>query len=79
MNGGGQAQEGQSIRRLAGRWYLLAYILTLLAPFTPSQLAPASLDAWRGQSHILQRRFRKHPDKYLADRQMRLIQLDLPP
>ncbi len=71
-----------------GAVHVIAFLLTLLAPFTAAQLAPTNLGAWRTQRHtleacrqsrVLQRRFRRHPDIYLADLEMRLLRLDLPP
>lgn len=82
------AKKAKASVVLRGAVHMLAFVLTLLAPLTPVQLAPADLDAWRTQRHvlqvrrqsrILQRRFRHHPEKYLAELELRLLQLDLPP
>lgn len=73
---------------LRGAVHVLAFVLTLLAPFSPAQLVPADLSAWRKlrctlqvrrQSRILQRRFRRNPEKYLSELEERLLRPDLPP
>lgn len=71
-----------------GAVHVLAFVLTLLAPFAPAQLAPTDLNAWkalrhalqlRRQSRVLQRRFRRNPEKYLSELEERLLRPDLPP
>ena len=73
---------------LRGAVHVFAYVLTVLAPFTAEQLAPADLEAWRKQrrtlrarrqTRVLQRRFRRNPGKYLAELEGRLLRLNLPP
>jgi hypothetical protein len=73
---------------LRGSVHVFAYVLTVLAPFTAGQLAPADLEAWRAQrrtlrarsqTRLLQRRFRRNPGKYLTELEGRLLRLDLPP
>jgi hypothetical protein len=67
---------------------LVAATLSCMCPLTPEQLVPTDLQAWqaqrrclqqRRQAWILQRRFRRQPDEYLAALEERLIKLSLPP
>ena len=67
---------------------VVAATATRVCPLTPEQLAPTDLEAWRiqrrrrqrpHQSRVLQRRFRRQPDEYLAALEERLIKLSLPP
>lgn len=61
---------------------------TATYPLTPEQLAPRDTEAWRAQrqrlacrqhARVLQRRFRRQPDAYLAALEERLVKLSLPP
>lgn len=67
---------------------VVAATVSCLCPLTPEQLAPTDLEAWRAQrrrlqrphqARVLQRRFRRQPDEYLAALENRLITLSLPP
>jgi hypothetical protein len=67
---------------------VVATTVSCLCPLTPEQLAPTDLEAWRvqrrrlqnrHQARVLQRRFRRQPDEYLAALEERLIKLSLPP
>jgi hypothetical protein len=67
---------------------VVATTVSCLCPLTPEQLAPTDLEAWRAQrrrlqnrhqARVLQRRFRRQPDEYLAALEERLIKLSLPP
>jgi hypothetical protein len=67
---------------------VVATTVSCLCPLTPEQLAPTDLEAWRvqrrrlqnrHQARVLQRRFRRQPDGYLAALEERLIKLSLPP
>ena len=67
---------------------VVATTVSGLCPLTPEQLAPTDLEAWRvqrrrlqnrHQARVLQRRFRRQPDEYLAALEERLIKLSLPP
>lgn len=67
---------------------VVAAIATRQRPFTPEQLCPVGLDAWRTlrkdlrqrqERRCAQSRFRKNPDAYLAQIEARLLQQTLPP
>jgi hypothetical protein len=67
---------------------IIAATVTSICPPTPEQLAPRDLNAWRTQRHrlkrcqharVLQCRFRRQPDAYLASLEERLVKLSLPP
>jgi hypothetical protein len=67
---------------------LVAATISCVCPLTPEQLVPTDLQAWqaqrrclqqRRQARVLQRRFRRQPDEYLAALEERLIKLSLPP
>lgn len=67
---------------------LVAATISCVCPLTPEQLVPTDLQAWqaqrrclqqRRQARVLQRRFRRQPDEYLATLEERLIKLSLPP
>ena len=61
---------------------------TAAAPLTPERWAPRAPDAWRAQhqrracrqpARVLQRRFRRQPEAYLAALADRLVKRGLPP
>lgn len=63
-------------------------LLTWLQPLSPAQLGQVDPVAWREerrqldklrQARVLQRRFRQHPEPYLAGLEERLVKLNLPP
>jgi hypothetical protein len=67
---------------------LLAAVISWVQPVTPQQLALVDPVAWREerrqldklrQARVLQRRFRRHPEPYLAALEERLVKLSLPP
>jgi hypothetical protein len=67
---------------------VIAATVASVCPMTPEQLAPRDLAAWRAQrrclarrqhARVLQRRFRRHPEAYLAALEERLVKLSLPP
>ena len=67
---------------------VIAAVLTWLQPPSPLQLGQVDPDLWREerrrlgqlrQARVLQRRFRQHPEDYLAALEMRLVKLSLPP
>lgn len=67
---------------------VLAAVLTWANPPTPSQLGEVDPLKWREerrrlgklrQARLRQRRFRQHPDTYLAALEGQLLKLDLPP
>jgi hypothetical protein len=73
---------------LRGSVRIIAAAATRVRTFSASDLAPTSLEAWaelrseldqRRQSRTLQRRFRQHPDAYLAQLETDWLQLTLPP
>jgi hypothetical protein len=81
-------KRASSTRVGRGAVRVLAATVTRLCPPTPEQLAPRDLDAWRTQRHrlkhcqharVLQCRFRRQPDAYLAALEERLVKLSLPP
>lgn len=67
---------------------LLAAVLSWVQPVTAQQLALVDPVAWREarrqldtlrQARVFQRRFRQHPEPYLAALEERLVKLSLPP
>jgi len=67
---------------------VMAAVLTWLQPPSPLQLGQVDPALWReerrrlGQlrhARVLQRRFRQHPEDYLAALERRLVKLSLPP
>jgi len=75
-------------RVVRGAVRVVATPVSGLCPLTPTQLAPTDLEAGRvqrrrlhnrHQARVLQRRFRRQPDEYLAALEERLIKLSLPP
>ena len=67
---------------------VVAATVSCVCPLTPEQLVPTDLGAWRAQprflqqrrqARVLQRRFRRQPNEYLAALEERLIKLSLPP
>jgi len=67
---------------------ILSAILSWLKPLTPIQLGQVDPAVWRQerrrldklrQARVLQRRFRQHPERYLAELEERLVKLSLPP
>lgn len=73
---------------IRGSVRLVAAVVTRLRSLSPAQLVPQSIHDWqtlRNQLAVarhkrtLQRRFRQHPDAYLADLEQRYTQLILPP
>ena len=73
---------------IRGAVRVLAAVLSWIRPLTPRQLSQVDLDAWREerrqlkqlrQARVLQRRFRQHPEPYLAALEERLVKLSLPP
>ncbi len=73
---------------IRGAVRVLAAVLSWIRPLTPLQLSQVDLDAWREerrqleqlrQARVLQRRFRQHPEPYLAALEERLVKLSLPP
>ena len=73
---------------IRGAVRVLAAVLSWIRPLTPLQLSQVDLVAWREerrqlkqfrQARVLQRRFRQHPEPYLAALEERLVKLSLPP
>jgi hypothetical protein len=67
---------------------VLAAVLSWIRPLTAIELGQIDSDAWRAerrqleqlrQARVLQRRFRQHPEPYLAALEERLVKLSLPP
>lgn len=67
---------------------LLAAVISWVQPVTPQQLALVDPVAWREerrqldklrQARVLQRRFRRHPEPFLAALEEQLVKLSLPP
>ncbi len=67
---------------------VFAALLTWLQPPSPAQLGQVDPAVWREerrqldklrQARVLQRRFRQHPEPYLAALEERLVKLSLPP
>ncbi|NEX23834.1 hypothetical protein G3480_26870 [Thiorhodococcus mannitoliphagus] len=67
---------------------VLAAVLTRVNPPTPLQLGEVDPVCWREerrrlgklrQARVMQRRFRQHPDTYLAALEEKLLKLNLPP
>lgn len=67
---------------------VLSALLTWLQPPSPVQLGQVDPALWREerrqldtlrQARVLQRRFRQHPEPYLAALEERLVKLNLPP
>jgi hypothetical protein len=66
---------------------LLAAVATRICPPSPDQLRPSSMSAWqalrqsiefRHEARRKQRRFRRDPNTYLHDLELRLVKLILP-
>lgn len=73
---------------IRGSVRMIAAVMTRLHPFSAQQLVLQSIYDWQTlrteldaarYNRTLQRRFRQHPDAYLADLEERLTQLILPP
>lgn len=73
---------------LRGSVQLIAAMATRLHTFAAWELAPEELRDWqalrhaldtRRQQRTLRRRFRRHPDTYLAELEAALLKLTLPP
>jgi hypothetical protein len=73
---------------LRGAVRIVAAVATRLHAFSAADLAQEDPEPWRAlrtqldrrhQQRLLQHRFRRHPDDYLADLEARLVQLVLPP
>ena len=73
---------------LRGSVQLIAAMATRLHAFTAWDLAPEELSDWKSLRHeldtrrqrrTLRRRFRRHPDAYLAELEAALLKLTLPP
>jgi hypothetical protein len=67
---------------------VLSAIVTWLQPPTPSQLSQVDPVQWHEErrrldklrhARVLQRRFRRRPEPYLAALEERLVKLSLPP
>ncbi len=67
---------------------VLSAVLSWLQPVSPAQLGQVDPAVWREerrqlgklrQARVLQRRFRQHPQRYLATLEERLVKLSLPP
>ena len=67
---------------------IVAALATRLGSFTAADLATENLEAWRSlraqldrrsQRRVLQRRFRRDPEAYLADLEVQLVKSILPP
>jgi hypothetical protein len=67
---------------------VIAALISWNRPLTALELSRIDLADWPAQRHqlqqlrqarVLQRRFRQHPDPYLAALEDRLVKLDLPP
>jgi hypothetical protein len=67
---------------------ILAAVVSWVRPVTPQQLAAVDPARWREErrkldklrhARVLQRRFRRDPESYLADLEERLVKLSLPP
>jgi hypothetical protein len=67
---------------------VLSAVLSWLQPMSPAQLGQVDPALWREerrqlgklrQARVLQRRFRRHPEPYLAALEERLVKLSLPP
>jgi hypothetical protein len=73
---------------LRGSVQLIAAMATRLHAFAAWELAPEEVHAWRSlrrklvicrYRRTLRRRFRRNPDAYLAELEMALLKLSLPP
>jgi hypothetical protein len=73
---------------LRGSVQLIAATATRLRVFAPWELAPENIGTWQSLRHALdtrrhqrtlRRRFRRHPEAYLAELEAALLKLSLPP
>jgi len=73
---------------IRGAVRVLAAVLSWIRPLTAIELGQIDPEAWREerrqleqlrQARVLQRRFRQHPEPYLAALEERLVKLSLPP